>query len=32
MGVLNQNGDKIYKYLNFDQIAEFKDVADGVTA
>ncbi|MDP3165952.1 MAG: bifunctional aconitate hydratase 2/2-methylisocitrate dehydratase [Hydrogenophaga sp.] len=32
MGVLNQNGDKIYKYMNFDQIAEFKDVADGVTA
>lgn len=32
MGVLNQNGDKIYKYLNFDQIAEFKDVADGVAA
>ena len=32
MGVLNQNGDKVYKYLNFDQIAEFKDVADGVTA
>ena len=32
MGVLNQNGDKIYKYLNFDQTAEFKDVADGVTA
>jgi aconitate hydratase 2/2-methylisocitrate dehydratase len=32
MGVLNQNGDKVYKYLNFDQIAEFKDVADGVAA
>jgi aconitate hydratase 2 / 2-methylisocitrate dehydratase len=32
MGVLNQNGDKVYKYLNFDQIAEFKEVADGVTA
>ncbi|MBX9834326.1 MAG: bifunctional aconitate hydratase 2/2-methylisocitrate dehydratase, partial [Burkholderiaceae bacterium] len=32
MGVLNQNGDKVYQYLNFDQIAEFKDVADGVTA
>lgn len=32
MGVLNQNGDKIYQYLNFDKIAEFKDVADGVAA
>ncbi|HSV53170.1 MAG TPA: bifunctional aconitate hydratase 2/2-methylisocitrate dehydratase [Burkholderiaceae bacterium] len=32
MGVLSQNGDKIYKYLNFDQIAEYKDVADAVTA
>jgi aconitate hydratase 2 / 2-methylisocitrate dehydratase len=32
MGVLNQNGDKVYKYMNFDQIAEFKEVADGVTA
>ncbi|MFN9473816.1 bifunctional aconitate hydratase 2/2-methylisocitrate dehydratase [Acidovorax sp.] len=32
IGVINQNGDKIYQYLNFDKIAEFKDVADGVTA
>ncbi|XAH21601.1 bifunctional aconitate hydratase 2/2-methylisocitrate dehydratase [Xylophilus sp. GW821-FHT01B05] len=32
MGVLNANGDKIYQYLNFDQIQEFKDVADTVTA
>jgi aconitate hydratase 2/2-methylisocitrate dehydratase len=32
IGVINQNGDKIYKYMNFDQIAEFKEVADGVTA
>ena len=30
MGVLSANGDKVYKYLNFDQIPEFKDVADGV--
>lgn len=32
MGVLSANGDKIYKYMNFDQIAEYKDVADGVAA
>ena len=32
MGVLSANGDKIYKYMNFDQIAEYKDVADGVSA
>ncbi|WCM86624.1 bifunctional aconitate hydratase 2/2-methylisocitrate dehydratase [Acidovorax sp. NCPPB 3576] len=32
MGVLNQNGDKIYKYMNFDQIEEYKEVADGVAA
>jgi aconitate hydratase 2 / 2-methylisocitrate dehydratase len=30
MGVLSANGDKVYKYLNFDQIAEYKDVADQV--
>ncbi len=32
MGVLSANGDKVYKYLNFDQISEYKDVADKVTA
>ncbi|MDA8446647.1 bifunctional aconitate hydratase 2/2-methylisocitrate dehydratase [Paracidovorax valerianellae] len=32
MGVLSQNGDKIYKYMNFDQIEEYKEVADGVAA
>ncbi|GKS83520.1 bifunctional aconitate hydratase 2/2-methylisocitrate dehydratase [Acidovorax sp. SUPP1855] len=32
VGVLNQNGDKIYKYMNFDQIEEYKEVADGVAA
>ncbi|AOG22448.1 bifunctional aconitate hydratase 2/2-methylisocitrate dehydratase [Acidovorax sp. RAC01] len=32
IGVINKNGDKIYKYMNFDQIAEFADVAKGVTA
>lgn len=32
IGVINANGDKIYKYMNFDQIGEYKDVADKVTA
>ncbi|AZV94077.1 bifunctional aconitate hydratase 2/2-methylisocitrate dehydratase [Bordetella sp. J329] len=31
IGVINENGDKIYKYLNFDQIADYKDVADSVS-
>jgi aconitate hydratase 2/2-methylisocitrate dehydratase len=30
IGVLNANGDKIYKYMNFDQIEDFKEVADTV--
>ncbi|MDQ7974285.1 MAG: bifunctional aconitate hydratase 2/2-methylisocitrate dehydratase [Rhodocyclaceae bacterium] len=32
IGVINSNGDKIYQYLNFDQIEEFKEAADGVAA
>jgi aconitate hydratase 2/2-methylisocitrate dehydratase len=32
MGVLSANGDKIYKYMNFDQIEEFKDLAATVPA
>ena len=32
IGVINANGDKIYRYMNFDQISEYKDVADKVTA
>ncbi|MEO6102954.1 MAG: bifunctional aconitate hydratase 2/2-methylisocitrate dehydratase [Pseudoxanthomonas sp.] len=32
MGVLSANGDEIYRYMNFDQIADYKDVADSVTA
>ncbi|MBE2263677.1 MAG: bifunctional aconitate hydratase 2/2-methylisocitrate dehydratase [Burkholderiaceae bacterium] len=32
MGVLSANGDKVYKYLNFDQIAEYVDAAKGVAA
>jgi aconitate hydratase 2/2-methylisocitrate dehydratase len=30
IGVVNQNGDQIYQYLNFDRIDEYKDVADAV--
>ena len=30
MGVLTANGDKIYQYMNFDQIEDFKEVADSV--
>jgi aconitate hydratase 2 / 2-methylisocitrate dehydratase len=30
IGVINQDGSKIYKYLNFDQIAEYKETADAV--
>jgi aconitate hydratase 2/2-methylisocitrate dehydratase len=30
IGVVNQNGDKIYQYLNFDKIDDYKDVADTV--
>ena len=32
IGVINQNGEKIYRYMNFDQISEYKEVADGVEA
>ena len=31
MGVINKDGSQIYKYLNFDQIAEYADTAKGVT-
>ncbi|MEY4643399.1 MAG: hypothetical protein RLZZ596_230 [Pseudomonadota bacterium] len=27
MGVLKTNGDKIYKYMNFDQIEQYQDIA-----
>jgi len=30
IGVVNQNGEKIYQYLNFDKIEDYKDVADVV--
>ena len=32
MGVINADGAKIYRYMNFDQIQEYKDVADAMTA
>ena len=31
MGVLASNGEQVYKYLNFDRIAEFKELADSVS-
>ena len=30
IGVINENGDKIYQYLNFDQIDDYRQVADTV--
>lgn len=32
MGVLSAEGDKIYRYMNFDQIQDYKDVADTIAA
>ncbi len=32
IGVINTNGEKIYKYLTFDQISEYQDVAAKVAA
>ena len=32
VGALEKTSDTIYQYLNFDQITEYKDVADGVSA
>ena len=32
MGVLTAASDKVYQYLNFDKIKDFKDVADTVPA
>ena len=31
IGVINANGENIYRYMNFDQIADFKNVADSVS-
>ncbi|TEA78490.1 bifunctional aconitate hydratase 2/2-methylisocitrate dehydratase [Allopusillimonas ginsengisoli] len=30
MGVLAQNSDQIYRYMNFDQIEDFREIADAV--
>ena len=32
VGVVNEHGDEIYRYMNFDQIAEYRDVADKAKA
>jgi len=32
IGVVNASGDTIYRYMNFDQIEDFRTVADAVTA
>ncbi len=31
IGVINQDANKIYQYLNFDKIAEYKEAADAVS-
>jgi len=30
IGVINENGDQIYQYLNFDQIEEYREIAETV--
>ena len=30
IGIIDQNSDKIYRYMNFDQIEDFKEIADTV--
>ncbi|HLV29239.1 MAG TPA: bifunctional aconitate hydratase 2/2-methylisocitrate dehydratase [Burkholderiaceae bacterium] len=30
MGVINESSDQVYQYLNFDQIEEYKEIADSV--
>ena len=30
MGILQENSDDIYRYMNFDQIEEFKEIADTI--
>jgi aconitate hydratase 2/2-methylisocitrate dehydratase len=32
IGVINEKGAEIYRYMNFDQIEDYKSVADGVAA
>ena len=31
MGVINKDGAKVYRYMNFDQIEEYADAAKAVT-
>jgi hypothetical protein len=31
MGVINKDGSKVYRYMNFDQIEEYAETAKGVT-
>ncbi len=32
VGVINDQGDKIYRYMNFDRIEEYREVVEGVSA
>ncbi|NLB12648.1 MAG: aconitate hydratase B, partial [Gammaproteobacteria bacterium] len=32
IGVIDQNGAEIYRYMNFDQIEEYREVAESVSA
>jgi aconitate hydratase 2/2-methylisocitrate dehydratase len=32
MGIINKDAASVYRYMNFDQIEEYADVAKGVTA
>jgi aconitate hydratase 2/2-methylisocitrate dehydratase len=32
VGVIKTSGEQIYRYMNFDQIQEYQDVADTVAA
>jgi aconitate hydratase 2/2-methylisocitrate dehydratase len=32
VGVINEQGDKIYRYMNFDRIEEYREIAEGVSA
>jgi aconitate hydratase 2/2-methylisocitrate dehydratase len=31
IGVLSANSDQIYRYMNFDQIEDFQEIADSVS-
>ncbi|MFX8813059.1 hypothetical protein ABTM61_19220, partial [Acinetobacter baumannii] len=31
VGVLDKNSSQVYKYMNFDQVSDFKELADSVT-